>query len=1442
MTDQSAGNGSADFSSLLDRLRMQSSTAQSPGASSGTGFQQQSNGQSLPSPHGAHVPQSYYPFQLQQHPQPASNLYQGYPQQYAPLHSPQVIGTQNPFANTMSIQPSPSSSTTPTADTSNVDRSTRLLNLLNFNSNQASPTHTPLSNQPQTQITHPPAPQRVNSGGHQGLQPGPIPGSHERTTSASELVASLLGNKQGASAIGRTISPPKESESVEKKSSTSGATSQDFLLQLFNNPKPPQAETSPPSIPQEVAPSKQESAVQSEPKKANSGLFNYVNPFEQLAASSPRNQTPKYGTPKQTSSDVSDFNGPSPGAAVNGNKSSTSMKAPSSPAPQILLRRQPNGASEASPIPSPLADGRTQLEALMGIGATKKTGENVTNVLAVGGEKVGKDVEQVSTKAERDRGLATTNASSSKAEVKKLEKEVEKQLHLAALDIQKELNKKENKGALEDNLPAPTAAAVKELIAEAAEGNVGDSWESADAEDSPNQIDDGERVVKVYNFQMKPFSSITLLPEWDTKSVFREDSVMDIARLKKTFDQIDRTLATATKNYIVYAMSKNSGLRIISQDDGRDKTAFKDHNDRFFNVAVSTAKSSSYEAVLGTGVSGTVYWSKISERDGEIFEGDIADQGFAFPPTATQEDNNTSGGQLKTRVKKSSRHPKFFAVGRGKSIFIVFPDIAMSKAYLKDNKDRVIDSEKYILEQCLKINTGKAGKDFTFSEDDTTIVSLDKAGRLRIWDVRELVDIPETASSGSFPKRSPIEVKIPLMTLLTASGTDKCWPTSVQFVDKSRSFARGVALRYVIVGLKQNHTLQLWDLSLGKAVQEIHFPHEKESDAICSVVYHAPSGILIVGHPTRNSIYFVQLSAPKYNLSQMTQAEFISRLARKDPDLPKPESTAIMISLREYSFATKGQLRSLDILPSSSSAIEDAEIADPTLFELYCMHSKGVTCLQINKSDIGWSKDNKVMHPVDAEKSGFAEFGPVSPPAPSTATSLPETDVNGTPSSSTKPATASASKSKDSKRDNASTSRPSLPHTESSLLSSLERIDPKSDASKSGALNGSQTLPASDKKKKRAVPDEISARGSDSPAEVSKSIANKENIRSVQKAKHTQTKVPSESGGAIKSLANAPGTDDTSMNIGNSGDFLDKEFKRLEKVISAEFVTHLQAQNAMLYRRIEEDKRITQSQSDAKQDAILRLISSTLAENVEKSLARIVSTNIQQQVLPTLVDMTSNIFERRVGEVIKSQLTTIMPKELKGALPDAIKKGVSNPEVLKVISSKVSDQVSERISKNVETQFSSTLSTSITSTLRKLVLETSTKASGDIERRFAEFQQLAEIKSREDARSNAELAAHVKSLTETVQSMAAAQSTFQAHYLEMAKQLAEMKRQTPLSNADSKQVPRPQSVTRSTIAPSQKSAAQLEKEAIERLMTEGRYDEGTLAVRDLPHNVFRSIR
>ena len=1287
-----------------------------------------------------------------------------------------------------------------------------LLNLLKFGSNTASPQASPLQQ---------PAPASRPEYGSASTH-----SVHGRGISASDLVASFTG--------GKSATPTQR----EKIPVTSSVNHQDALLRLLNQTtsgadiarqkmsRSTDANTN--QLSEHLAASSLEDQHQSvldtkssasgrnespirffgsnenarptpfepqdipkaEPSEKTGPIFTYVNPFENLAASSPRGASPR--VPPNGDIHKRKIKSPSP-AAVH-----ASSRRKLTPSANEILQSIENST------PPPLDEGRSQVEALMGIGAPSKDAETVAQALNEVGSQVDRQVESALARAEEKTEEKEREVDIKLEELKDAQQaELDGLVHDAAVEVKKELDKPENHGALEESMPASVAEAVKEVIDEAAQGKRTDESESAEGEGNAIKANP-DRVIQVHQFPMRPFVSIDLVQKKPATLPIREDSIVNIARFKKDFDQADRTLGTATNEYIVYGMPKNGGIRIIQQDNGNSSLIYSKTQDRIFNIGISSAYPGSplrgTQTVIATGVSGTVYWTAIARPGEELTQDDMEKQGLIIPPVPNQLDS-TSGGQLKTRAKKSSRHPEFFAIGRGKSIYIVLTGHAQKSSLV--NKEAILDTEKYFAERNLKVTTGKAGKDFTFSEDDSTIVTLDKAGKLRIWDIRDLTDEANAGAS----MITPIEVKAPMLSFNTAHSTEKSWPTSVLFVDKLRPYTKGTALRYVIVGMKQNHTLQLWDLCLGKAVQELSFPHEKETDAICSIAYHPASGIITIGHPTRNSIYFIHLSAPKYNLPSMSQAKFAQRLANKDTSLPKAEATAIMSGMREYSFESKGQLRSVELVPSSGEparAVEDEE--DPLLFELYVMHSKGVTCLGIKKEDLGWSSDSRVLHPIDAEQTGEIVVKDLREPSATSASEPSSTSMNGDAVATSSPAKTKVPAKEAAKSERAIEDGQATP-------SVTEKVDKKK-SKRNGAVEP-VSRPAASSPAPESYANAVQRAPTPTPQiapTVTKETAGTPMLKDVSHQAPDTVPV------STRNKSTRPIANGDSISLGISGDFLDKELKKIETGVSNEFNKVFKQELETLYRRFAEDKRVQDAAGAAKQDAMLRLVSSTLSENVEKSLSRIIQKNIQDSVVPSVADVTSASLTDVLSTVVAKQVNETMPSAMKSALPEAIGRTMQNPNLLRSIS----EHITKTVTGHVEREFTTTLNNAIVPTFTDLAVTVAQKVSGDTERRVREQLQQAEMQHHDDSVKIDQLTDLVRGLSETVRTMAAAQSDFQLEILKL-QQKAAQEGQNPA---------RQPSPTPSESASMQISPEQEELEAIATSMHEGHFDEATVMVRN----------
>ncbi|XP_044723784.1 WD40 repeat-like-containing domain [Hirsutella rhossiliensis] len=863
-----------------------------------------------------------------------------------------------------------------------------------------------------------------------------------------------------------------------------------------------------------------------------------------------------------------------------------------------------------------------------------------------------------------------------------------------------------------------------------------DSWESADQEEIVVIEEKEHTPVRVFNFPVKPWISITLQDDsTEPRPLLRDECIMDIARLKKDFDQIDRNLYTASQTYMTYGMSKQGGLRVIRQDDGKDAKVFTDTKDRIFNVAMSVAPDDSEgvhrEAIIGTGVSGTVYWVQIKEGEKDHIEDTHLEQyGFALPPMSSQ-DGDTPGGVLKTRARASTMHPEYFAVGRGKTINFIWPSYIMHNKLFKTGHDRVVDTDN-LLKQCsLKINTGKAGKDFTFSQDDTVVVSLDKSGRIKFWDVRDLTAAKEGSDPRApMPAQTSLEIKEPLLTLSSTREGEKAWPTSVMLLDKQRPFQKRCALRYMIVGMKQNHTLQLWDLALEKLVQEFNLPHSKESDAVCSVMYHPTSGMIIIGHPTRNSVYFAHLSAPKYTLKGVSQAEYIQRLVAQDSSIPQPDSTAVISGVREYSFANRGVIRSLDILCSPAMAQDTDE---PPLFELYAMHSKGVACLLIRQYELGWSKDNKVLDAVDAVKEGVVTVSKLKSPQPPEAGSardhgqirIANRGAGKEPLSQSTPAQS------DSTQRPPETAAPAKPKTD------VKELETPAQSSKESQAEKPERKPRKKKGASSKEP-EPTANGTSNPPRVAPTSSKTE---------------PAKSSG-------------TAATNGIPSGMVDAAIAGMEARLTASMSETLKSSLRNLQGKIDEGARIRDSNFNQQQVNLLNMVSEVLNENTQKVLESLIHHQFAELVVPTIGEHAGRAVKDLLQHELQPSVASSVQKEIQSMLPHALNRSLRSADFVNAISDRVGSAVASSMQQDVVAPLTQRLS----STFSTMANQSAQRVANELHLKHQEQFEHMEAQHAADASKIDQLLAHVSQLTDTVSSLAASQSSLQAEIMKLKQQ------------------------------------------------------------------------
>jgi len=230
-----------------------------------------------------------------------------------------------------------------------------------------------------------------------------------------------------------------------------------------------------------------------------------------------------------------------------------------------------------------------------------------------------------------------------------------------------------------------------------------------------------------------------------------------------------------------------------------------------------------------------------------------------------------------------------------------------------------------------------------------------------------------------------------------------------------------------------------------------------------------------------------------------------------------------------------------------------------------------------------------------------------------------------------------------------------------------------------------------------------------------------------------------------------------------------------------------------------------QADGDAKQATILRLLSSSLTENVEQVISRIVVTNIQEHVVPAISDVTATSVGRALGETLTRSLAASLPQELRATVPNAVSQCLAQPELL----NRVSESMSRPLTQVVERELTHCIHSTIVPAIQKLTVDTAQKVIAEAERKHNETIFAMEQMHRNDSRKIDQLMATVQQMVETMNNMAKNQAEFQEQVRQAQVEYYELGGQA--------------------IEP-EKSAEQLEAEEIEELLRSGKYEDGTIKV------------
>jgi len=194
-----------------------------------------------------------------------------------------------------------------------------------------------------------------------------------------------------------------------------------------------------------------------------------------------------------------------------------------------------------------------------------------------------------------------------------------------------------------------------------------------------------------------------------------------------------------------------------------------------------------------------------------------------------------------------------------------------------------------------------------------------------------------------------------------------------------------------------------------------------------------------------------------------------------------------------------------------------------------------------------------------------------------------------------------------------------------------------------------------------------------------------------------------------------------------------------------------------LYQNIQTDRTSQDQASASRQEAVLRVVSTTLNTNVEKSLARILATQMQEVVVPSVIQTVSENLSRQIIESV----TEAVPRELTSILPNHLDRTLQSPQMLLGIANNVTQQLTAQI----RGEISNTINTTIASSMKSIATTTAKEVFAKVETRIAE--QIRQVQAHQDTQAEKinQMDQHLLSVTQMLQSMSNTQVDFQQQVL-----------------------------------------------------------------------------
>ncbi|KAK9446929.1 uncharacterized protein V1518DRAFT_435376 [Limtongia smithiae] len=452
-----------------------------------------------------------------------------------------------------------------------------------------------------------------------------------------------------------------------------------------------------------------------------------------------------------------------------------------------------------------------------------------------------------------------------------------------------------------------------------------------------------------YTLPLSNYSSIAF-DSIKTSGEIAQEDCEDIAKFKRDRNYFDRSVITATEDYIAYPVQ--NAIRVVSQEFG-NYTVLTGHHDegRITNVILNNYETPSGTSLLvsTTSTSEVIVWELMTKNF------TVASRLNQYRKLLRIEKLPPNSDHVpKCRVQWPPI-ANMVAVGMSKKIYFF---ALQSDTFLDIRR---LDMQVAIGKSAIMFELETASNDFGFSLDGTVLASVDKTGTVTLFNITVLPPFNEGSEKAT--------VRTPLKVLSPREGISY---STINFIDSPESVRAKLPSRYLLLGFNENHSFHVYDIAAGKIAQELHLPLSFNGDvALNMLAIGYGAGVVVIADPERNTFLFLHLTYTSAGtIAASTQAEFIKSLIKLDATTYEGGSGFDYVAA--YDFDTELPVIGFTLLEVISDSNPGA------LLDLYICHTDGA-----------------VIYPVYSSTFAYENWSSAPLLSSATVTALPSSAANG---------------------------------------------------------------------------------------------------------------------------------------------------------------------------------------------------------------------------------------------------------------------------------------------------------------------------------------------------------------------------------------------------------------------------------------------------------------